>query len=67
VPAVPLDVLHQRPVLLLRPRALLHAGVVAAARRPPHLDLVRLLVVVDGRWRSGAALSKLEEIAGQDR
>ena len=32
VPAVPLDVLHQRPVLLLRPRAFLHAGVVAAAR-----------------------------------
>ena len=38
VPAPPLDVLHQRSVLLLRPRPLLHAGVVAAARRPPHLS-----------------------------
>jgi hypothetical protein len=38
VPAVLLDVLHQRPVLLLRPRAFLHARVVAAARRPSHLD-----------------------------
>jgi len=40
VPAVPLDVLHQGAVLLLRPRALLHAGVVAAARGPPHLLLL---------------------------
>jgi hypothetical protein len=39
VPAVPLDVLHQGAVLLLRPRAFLHAGVVAAARGPPHLLL----------------------------
>jgi hypothetical protein len=31
-------VLHQRPVLLLRPRPFLHPGVVAAARRPPHID-----------------------------
>jgi hypothetical protein len=29
-------VLHQRPVLLLRPWTFLHSGVVAAARRPPH-------------------------------
>ena len=36
VPAPPLDVLHQRPVLLLSPRPLLHSDVVAAARRPPH-------------------------------
>ena len=38
VPALLLDVLHQRPVLLLRPRPFLHPGVVAAARRPPHID-----------------------------
>jgi hypothetical protein len=36
VPAPPLDVLHQRLVLLLRPRPFLHSGVMAAARRPPH-------------------------------
>jgi hypothetical protein len=36
VPAPPLDVLHQRLVLLLRLRPFLHSGVMAAARRPPH-------------------------------
>jgi len=51
LPAVPLDVLHQGAVLLLRPRAFLHAGVVAAARGPPHLLLPakRLRVRLDVR------------------
>jgi hypothetical protein len=52
VAAVPLDVVHQGAVLLLRPRAFLDAGVVAAARGPPHLLLVATARSID-RWMSG--------------